>query len=95
MALVAVQRKRQQNLIAIFVVVVLVTLGVLTIGRLRNKGLEQKTPQLEGREEIIGVPGQLKLDTSIVKDERFLDLVPYDTLSRDIKTGRDNPFAPY
>lgn len=95
MAVLTPQRKKQQNLIAIFVAVVLVTLGVLYIGRLRDKGLERKTPPSLGEEEMNGVSGQLKLDTSILKDERFLNLVPYEALSRDIKTGRANPFAPY
>lgn len=95
MALVTVQRKKQQNLIAIFVAVVLITLGVLYIGRLKNKGIGQETPQREAGGEISGAARQLKLDTSILTDERFLNLVPYETLSRDIKTGRTNPFAPY
>ncbi len=88
------QRKKQQNLIAIFVVVVLVTLGVLYMGRLRDKGLEQGTPEGVG-EETTGAVRQLKLDTSLLTDERFLNLVPYETLTLDVKTGRANPFAPY
>jgi hypothetical protein len=102
MAVVTAQRKKQQNLIILFVVVILVTLGVLYMGRLRNKESPYGRSPVGGQEifpgvteEGAGISRQLKLDTSLLQDERFLNLVPYETLSRDIKTGRANPFIPY
>ena len=38
---------------------------------------------------------EIKIDLSLLGEERFRGLVPYSKLPTDIETGRSNPFAPY
>jgi len=45
--------------------------------------------------QLIRTTFEIKLNTDILSDERFLNLTPYEKLPRDIETGRGNPFLPY
>ena len=93
MPLVTEQRKRQQKLVSILVIVFVETLGVVYFGAL--KGEPDKEVSYAGTSELKQILQDLKefyLDTSILDDKKFQELKPYEAIGGDIETGRDNPF---
>lgn len=96
MPIITTQRKKQRNLIIVMGMVVFITAAVLYLGVFRGGG---QGPG--GVIDTAGIPGSLTiprgfvLETSILQDVRFRQLVPYIKISRVIKTGRNNPFIPY
>ncbi len=93
MAILTAQRKKQKNLIAAMILIVAVTLGVLYFGVFKQEGEEPAV--VESVANLLQGIKEVKLNLDILRDRRFLDLTPYQKLPTDIKTGRDNPFAPY
>jgi len=93
MAILTAQRKKQRNLIAVTGVVVIVSLGVLYFGVLKQSKKEQVV--VDSEINIFKKIREIKIDLSLLEGERFRGLVPYSKLPTDIKTGRSNPFAPY
>ena len=87
------QRKRQKNLITVVVLVVIVSISVLYFGRFRQE-LPETVPGGEDADAVKGAR-EIQLNLNLLKEARFKELVPYETLSRDISTGRNNPFMPY
>ena len=87
------QRKRQKNLITVVVLVAIVSISVLYFGRFRQE-LPKTVPGGEDADAIKGAR-EIQLNLKLLEDARFKELVPYETLSRDISTGRNNPFMPY
>lgn len=92
MAILTSQRKRQRNLIIVFIAVVVITLGVLYFGVLKQGG---EPEVLEGDATVLRNIREVRLNLQLLKDKQFRDLVPYDKLRTGIKTGRKNPFTPY
>lgn len=90
MPILTSQRKRQRNLIIVFIAVVAVTLGILYLGVLKRGEPEV----FEGDIDIRNIR-EVRLNLELLKEEEFRGLTPYDKLQADIKTGRKNPFAPY
>lgn len=93
MAILTAQRKKQKNLVAAMILIVAVSLGVLYFGVFKRESEEsaviKSAPNL-----LLGIK-EVKLNLDVFNSKRFLDLAPYKKLPTDIKTGRDNPFAPY
>lgn len=92
MPILTEQRKRQKNLITAMVFVVIVTLLVLYFGIMRREVPEEK--RTEGT-DLLTRTREVGLNVDLLQDKRFKALIPYDKLSREIKTGRNNPFVPY
>lgn len=93
MPILTEQRKRQKNLITVMSLVMVITITVLYFGFFRRGGGEQFLE--EGGAEIIKGAREVRLNLGVFTEERFKDLIPYDKLPKDIKTGRNNPFIPY
>ena len=93
MAILTAQRKKQRNLIAVTGVVVIVSLGVLYFGAFKQPKKEQVV--VDSEINIFKKIREIKIDLSLLGEERFRGLVPYSKLPTDIETGRSNPFAPY
>lgn len=93
MPILTEQRKRQRNLIIVFSLVAIVTLLVLSFGRLRQ-GLPETAPAGEELEIAKGAR-EIRLNVNLLTEEKFKELIPYERLSRKIMTGRNNPFVPY
>ena len=93
MATLTAQRKKQRNLIALTGVVVIVSLGVLYFGVFKQPKKEQVV--VDSEINIFKKIREIKIDLSLLGEERFRGLVPYSKLPTDIETGRSNPFAPY
>lgn len=94
MALYTEQRKKQQNLITAFAIVLVITIGVLYLGFFRG---ERKGTGAGGRITIVkGILDSIKeidLKTDVLENEVFFKLKKYEVLDKDsIKTGKDNPF---
>lgn len=95
MLIITSQRKKQQNLIRIFVLVLLMILTVLYLGVFRGvkpalKGLGKESELQKSREDL-----EIRLDLNLLSDIKFKSLVPYGKIVQDIKIGRGNPFLPY
>lgn len=94
MPIVTAQRKKQQTLIGIVGLVILVSVGVLFLGGRGKKPagqiFDEETPV-----DIFVIPKEIKLDLTALEDPRFKNLVPYEKLPTDIDTGRSDPFLPY
>ena len=97
MPIVTAQRKKQRNLIIAMGVVVFITAVVLYLGVFREEGPPGTGGGVidTGTSGSLTVPRGFVLDTSILQDVRFRQLVPYTKIQRAIETGRDNPFVPY
>lgn len=93
MPILTTQRKKQRNLIIVMVLVVMTTLFVLYFGILKNGGGGQGV--LHSEINIFKNVREVRLNLGLLKEDRFLDLVPYSKLPTNIKTGRKNPFTPY
>lgn len=93
MPILTEQRKRQKNLIIVIFLVVTVAIFVLYFGRLRQDLPEATTTG--DSSQIAQGAREIRLNVKLLEDNRFKKLIPYETLSRDIATGRNNPFAPY
>ena len=95
MPIVTTQRKKQRNLIIVMGAVVFITVVVLYLGVFREGGGGIGGVIDTGISDSLTVPRGFVLDTSILQDVRFRQLVPYTKIQRAIETGRDNPFVPY
>jgi len=95
MSIVTPQRKKQQKLISVLLLVFLITSTVLYFGVFRKGKPGAGVTIVEEFPVFPSGPGVIKLDLSLLTQDRFRDLVPYEKLSTDIKTGRKNPFLPY
>ena len=95
MPIVTTQRKKQRNLIMVMGAVVFITAVVLYLGVFREGGGGSTGVIDTGISGSLTVPRGFVLDTSILEDERFRQLVPYTKIQGAIETGRDNPFVPY
>lgn len=95
MPIITSQREKQRNLIIIFVLILFTIVMVLYLGVFRGVGPAvngvSKEPELQKSREDF----EIKLDSSLFKDEKFLSLVPYGKIVQDVKIGRGNPFLPY
>lgn len=93
MAIFTLQRKQQQRILWIVVLIVAATAGILYFG-LRAPAPAPVASVADSllKSEIIK---EIKMNTSIFEDERFLALVPYERIKGDILAGRANPFLPY
>ena len=94
MPIVTAQRKKQQTLIGIVALVILVSVGVLFLGGRGKKPagqiFDEETPV-----DIFVIPKEIKFDLGVLQDPRFKSLIPYEKLPTDIDTGRSNPFSAY
>lgn len=91
MPMLTSQRKRQRNLVIVFIAVLTVTLGVLYFGVLSKEEpevFESDTSIFRGTREV-------RLNLELLKEEQLRGFVPYDKLRTVIETGRKNPFVPY
>lgn len=93
MPILTVERRKQKNLIGVMALVFIITSLVLYFGFFKRgvpapEALEKEAEILKGAREI-------KLNLDLFEEERFRNLVPYEKLPREIKTGRINPFVPY
>ena len=93
MPILTIQRKKQRNLIIVLALVVVASTWVLYSGLFSREPQEflfigEGVDILRGTEEV-------KLNLKLLGEDRFRSLVPYEKISGDINTGRDNPFAPY
>ena len=95
MPIVTTQRKKQRNLIMVMGAVVFITSVVLYLGVFREGGGGSTGVIDTGISGSLTVPRGFVLDTSILRDERFRQLVPYTKIQGAIETGRDNPCVPY
>lgn len=93
MAVVTVQRQKQRSLIGVMAFVLITTFLVLYFGLLKRGAPAPEVSEKEA--EIFRGTREIKLNLAVLYEERFKELVPYERLSRKIKTGRVNPFAPY
>ena len=82
------QRKKQQLLISVLGLVVIVTVGVLFLGR--GGAPEVPPPPVTGGQIIprVPIPNELFIDRS------FQGLVPYDPVTLPENIGKNNPFKP-
>ena len=94
MPIVTAQRKKQQTLIGIVALVVLVAVGVLFLG---NRGKKEAGQIFDEAIpiDILIIPKEVSLDLSILEDPRFKKLIPYEKIQADTDMGRSNPFSPY
>ncbi len=94
MPIVTAQRKKQQTLIGIVGLIVLVSVGVLFLG---NRGKKEAGQTFDEAIpiDILIIPKEVSLDLSIFDDTRFTKLIPYEKIRIDIDMGRSNPFLPY
>lgn len=90
MAILTPQRKQQQRIIWLVVLILAATAGILYFG-LRASAPGVQAPEFLPKSEI----EEIKMNTSILEDERFLALTPYERIKGDILAGRANPFLPY
>ena len=96
MPIVTTQRKKQRNLIMVMGGVLLVTATVLYMGFGRGEGRKNTGVIIDTSVSgSVTVSRGFELDTSILMDERFRQLIPYTEIQGVIETGRDNPFASY
>lgn len=97
MPIINTQRKKQRNLIIVMGGVLLVTVVVLYWGVFRGEGQQGDGGVVVGGDVSgsLTVPRGFVLDTSILMEERFRELIPYTKIQGEIKTGRSNPFVPY
>lgn len=76
--------------------VLLVTATVLYMGLFRGEGRKNTGVIIDTSVSgSVTVSRGFELDTSILMDERFRQLIPYTEIQGVIKTGRNNPFASY
>ena len=94
MPIVTAQRKKQQTLIGIVGLIVLVAVGVLFLGNRGKKEVGQTFDQ-EIPIDILIIPKEVRLDLGVLLDPRFKNLTPYEKIRIDIDMGRSNPFLPY
>ena len=94
MPIITAQRKRQQKLIYVAILVIFVTaaVGYMSIQRGSVPGVGTAKDESE---KFFRTTLEIRLNKDILKDERFLKLVPYEKLPTEIDTGRRNPFLPY
>lgn len=95
MPIITTQRERQQKLIGVMIGVFFITGVVLYLGVFRGGGEGSGAGTGKVSPDSLTIPQEFIFDTDILKQERFRRLLPYTKLSRDIATGRDNPFIPY
>lgn len=71
-------------------------LGVIYFGLIRPGGKEEVVI-IEDTEinALLETIKEIRLNTEVLNDKRFLDLSSYEKLSTEIETGRSNPFLPY
>ena len=93
MPILTIQRKKQRNLILVLALVVVVSAGVLYFGLFSRES--QDLSFIEGGANILRRTEEVKLNLRLLEEDRFRSLVPYEKISGDINTGRDNPFVPY
>lgn len=93
MPILSAQRKKQRNFITVVVMVLGTTVGILYFGILRTR--DSGSEVFKSEINIFRSVREIHLDLDLLKEDRFLDLVPYGKLPTDIETGRKNPFSPY
>jgi hypothetical protein len=95
MPIVTAQRKKQRTLIGIVGLIILVSVGVLFLGRRGDKKPEGQIFEPEIPIDLLIIPKEVRLDLGILDDPRFKNLIPYEKVRIDIDMGRSNPFSPY
>ena len=90
MAIRTQQRKKQQLLISVLGLVVIVTVGVVFLGRGGAPEVPPPIPPTSGEQIIprVTIPNELFIDRS------FQGLVPYDPVTLPENIGKNNPFKP-
>ena len=96
MVLDTIQRKREQRLLLAFTGVVIITIGVLYFGIFRGARSGVPATVLEKKElEALSTPIlTVRIPQDLFEKQAFLQLGEYKPLSRDIPSGRGNPFLP-
>jgi len=95
MPILTAQQKKQRSLMGVVLGVVVITVGVLYFGFLKNPDKSAKFVDKEGYLDIFIGAREIKLNTELLEDDRFKSLIPYSRIPTDIKTGRDSPFSSY
>jgi len=95
MPILTSQEKKQKNLVVVMALVLVVTLTVLYFGFFKGGGPDSKFIDKEGYLDIFLGVREIKLNTDFLEGNKFRSLVPYDKISTDVYTGRNNPFSSY
>ena len=92
MATLAEKRNRQRKLMSLAMGALIIGGMILYFGVFRESSIDLPNDEIARRDKRLK---RIIINDAILKDIRFIGLIPYDRLPTDIETGRVNPFSPY
>jgi hypothetical protein len=86
-------RNKQKKMFALFLSVIIVNVFIVYLGFFRES--KPQSNDTVSNFNTIDVPKRINLNTELFQDARLYNLETYSRISKDILTGRKNPFLPY